>query len=81
MYQLVTRQDCTYCEQAKSLLAEKSMIFEEIQIGRDITRDEVLAKYPGLKTLPIVIKNDVVLGGWAELLDDMYPPLETRNDG
>lgn len=81
MYTLVTRADCLYCNQAKALLSEKNLAFDEMQIGKDITREEVLERYPGQKVVPIVIKDGVVLGSWSELLDDIYPPLETRDDG
>lgn len=81
MIELITRESCLYCNQAKSLLAEKDMVFKETQIGRDISREEVLQLYPGFKVLPIVVIDNQPIGSWAELLDYVFPPLEVRQDG
>lgn len=66
---LITREGCSFCVKGKKVLKEADMIYTEIQIGKDTTRDEVLAKYPLAKLLPIFILNDAYMGSYDELYD------------
>jgi glutaredoxin len=70
---LITRKDCLYCNQAKSVLQENSVEYEELIIGETITRDEVIAKYPDQKLLPIVVVDGNAIGTYGELLDYLFP--------
>lgn len=72
---LITRDDCFYCASAKSILTINEKTYTEHRIGVDMTRDDVLRLYPDYHVLPIVIVDDVVLGGYEDLLDYLYPPL------
>ena len=74
-YTLITRDDCPYCTQAKTLLADNEISYSELKIGVDLTRDDVLTNYPDQNVLPIVIHEEEVLGGYLDLLDHMFPPL------
>jgi len=80
MIELITREGCFYCSQAKDLLVEKNIPFTETKIGIDIDRDTVIDKYPNQKVLPIVIENDKVIGSWADLLDYVFPPMKDENN-
>lgn len=75
--ELITREDCTYCEQAKKLLKERNLEYTELHLGLDILREDVKEKYPSQKLLPVVLIDDELLGGYIELLDYLNPPLET----
>jgi glutaredoxin len=66
---LITRDECTYCDNAKALLKMNNIKFTEYYMGLDYTREEVLEKYPTQKTLPIVLINDELIGGYTELFD------------
>jgi len=68
---LITRDECTYCDNAKALLIMNNIKFTEYHMGLDYTREEVLEKYPTQKTLPIVLINDELIGGYTELFDRM----------
>lgn len=67
MYTIYTKDNCTYCEQAKSLLASMNIPFVAFKLGEDITRDELLTKFPGARTMPQIMKDDQVIGGFLEL--------------
>lgn len=60
---------CPFCERAKDLLASREIEHELIEIGVDISRDEVKEKYPQAKTVPVVVINDRYIGGFTELKD------------
>lgn len=36
-------------------------------IDHDITREEVIEKFPNRKVLPIILVDDVVVGGYTDL--------------
>lgn len=76
-FRLITRENCAYCIKAKSLLEDHGHDFEELEIGVDILRDDVLEQYPTQTMLPIVLINGELEGGYVDLLDYLNPPLET----
>ena len=51
------------------VLKMNNIKFTEYHMGLDYTREEVLEKYPTQKTLPIVLINDELIGGYTELFD------------
>lgn len=67
MYTLYTKDNCSHCDQAKNLLRAAGLPFETIKLGEDITREELLAKIPTARTMPQVLKDEVPIGGYAEL--------------
>lgn len=77
---LISREGCSYCTKAKNALKERSIEFTEKEIGKDITREEVLTQYPEAKNLPIFLKNDRYVGGYTELVDHIVEIMENRHD-
>ena len=67
MFTLYTKDNCTYCDQAKSLLQQKGLPFQTLKLGADITREELLAKIPTARTMPQILKDGQVIGGYTEL--------------
>ncbi len=75
-----SKPNCTYCEMSKSLLSSKGLVFEEriMDVGQPkldgkvyVTRDEVLAAFPGARTMPQIMaiqgSMSSPVGGHAEL--------------
>ena len=79
MIKLITREECSYCDQAKTLLKQHNLEYSELQIGKDIEREMVLEQYPGYKVLQIVVVDNKPIGGYNELLDYIFPPLKLEN--
>lgn len=65
--QLITREECNYCDNAKVLLSNEGFSFTEKLIGHDIDREEVLENYPGQKMLPVVVIDGKCIGGFDQL--------------
>jgi len=42
--------------------------YNESKIGRDITRDEFMEQFPNVRTVPYIIVNEEVTGGYDVLL-------------
>ena len=69
-YTIYSRNVCSYCVAAKSLLASKNLDFIEKNI--DQSQDffkEMRQLAPNMRTVPVVFKNNELIGGYAELLD------------
>ena len=56
---LYTKPQCPVCEQAKQLLKEYNQPYTEHVIGQDITREQVIEKFPWVKVAPIIFYNGV----------------------
>ncbi len=62
-----TSSFCGYCIAAKSLLSKKGVPFEEINLSTSPElRDDVTKKWQW-RTLPLIIINDKLIGGFREL--------------
>ena len=62
-----SKYHCPYCDQAKALLQQKGIEFEEKKIGDGYTREELLEAVPGARTVPQIFLDDKLIGGFTEL--------------
>ena len=62
-----SRYHCPYCDQAKALLTSKGIQFEERKIGDGYTKEELLEAIPTARTVPQIILNGQLIGGFTEL--------------
>ena len=56
---LYTKPSCHICESVKQLLSTHNVTYQEIVIGRDISRQEVIEKFPQARIAPIIIVNGI----------------------
>ena len=62
-----SKYNCPYCDQAKALLKQRDVRFEERKIGDGYTREELLEAVPTARTVPQIIINGNLIGGFTEL--------------
>jgi glutaredoxin 3 len=62
-----SRYNCPQCEQAKSLLKQKGIQFEERKIGDGWMKEELLEAVPTAKSVPQIFMNEEYVGGLTEL--------------
>ena len=62
-----SRDQCTYCVQAKALLEARGIDYEERNIMQDWTREQLLAAVPTARTLPQIFLDNEYVGGFTEL--------------
>ena len=62
-----SKDTCAYCEMAKRLLNQNGLAFEEKKIGYDYTKEDLLNEIPNARTVPQIIIDDKVIGGYNEL--------------
>ena len=62
-----SKNQCPYCVQAKNLLESKGIEYEERNINRGYTREQLLEAVPGARTVPQIFLDDKLIGGFTEL--------------
>lgn len=62
-----SKYNCPYCDQAKALLKQRDVRFEEKKIGDGYTKEELLEAVPNARTVPQIIINGNLIGGFTEL--------------
>lgn len=68
MILVYTKDNCPYCVKAKALLKAQNMEYTEVRIGSDITRDEFLETFPNARTVPQIVFNGELVGGYDDLV-------------
>lgn len=62
-----SKNQCTYCDQAKALLQKQGIEFEERKIGNGWTREDLLEAVPSARTVPQIFLDGKLIGGYTEL--------------
>lgn len=62
-----SKNQCTFCDQAKKLLKENNIEFEERKIGDDWTKEQLLEAVPNARTVPQIFLDEKHIGGFTEL--------------
>ena len=62
-----SKDNCPYCVQAKALLNQKGIEFEERKIGDGWTKEQLLEAVPNARTVPQIFLDGELVGGFTEL--------------
>jgi len=62
-----SKDNCTFCDQAKALLEQRNIAYEERKIGYGFTREDLLEAVPSARTVPQIFVNNNHVGGFTEL--------------
>jgi glutaredoxin 3 len=62
-----SKYHCPYCDQAKALLTQKGIEFEEKKIGDGFTKEDLLEAVPTARTVPQIFLDGELVGGFTEL--------------
>ena len=66
--EIYTKNVCPYCTLAKRLLESKGLTWEEINLSTNPERtDEMLERCGGRMTVPEILINDKLIGGFDDL--------------
>lgn len=64
---IYTKSNCTYCVKAKTLFSIKGIEYTETVIGEDIQREDFVALFPDVKTVPLIYIDGERIGGYDDL--------------
>ena len=62
-----SKNACPFCDQAKGLLKIKGIEFEERNVSKDWTKEQLLEAVPNARTVPQIFLDDKLIGGFTEL--------------
>lgn len=62
-----SKYHCPYCDQAKALLTQKGIKFEEKKVGDGFTKEDLLEAVPTARTVPQIFLDGNLIGGFTEL--------------
>lgn len=62
-----SKDNCAFCDQAKALLEQRNIAYEEKKIGHGYTREDLLEAVPTARTVPQIFVNKNYVGGFTEL--------------
>ena len=62
-----SKYHCPFCDQAKALLEQRGIPYEERKIGDGYTREDLLEAIPTARTVPQIYLGDQYIGGFNEL--------------
>lgn len=64
-----SKDNCIYCTKAKNILNSKNIPFEERNISKDWTKEDLLRDVPNAKTVPQIFLWDKYIGGYDSLME------------
>lgn len=67
--EIITQPNCSFCVAAKNFLRMKNMDYVEKKVGVDLTKEDILNKFPGVRTVPIISIDEKFIGGYTDLVD------------
>jgi glutaredoxin 3 len=62
-----SKDACPFCVQAKALLESRGIEFEERNVNKAWTKEQLLEAVPTARTLPQIFLDDTYIGGFTEL--------------
>lgn len=57
MITIYTKDNCPSCVNMKATLDRNGAEYVEVNIGKDITREEFMEKFPGVRTVPHLVNS------------------------
>jgi glutaredoxin 3 len=65
--EIYSKNNCSFCEQAKKMLRLHNKEFVEYKLDEDFTREILLSKFPEAKTFPVIVLDGFNIGGFDQL--------------
>lgn len=62
-----SKNNCVQCEQAKAILINNGIDFEERKIGTSWTKEDLLSIVPNARSVPQIFIDNFYVGGLVEL--------------
>jgi glutaredoxin len=62
-----SKDACPFCVQAKALLESRGIEFEERNVSKNWTKEQLLEAVPTARTLPQIVLDEQYIGGFTEL--------------
>ena len=67
MIVIYSKDQCVFCDKARTLLKLRAKEFVEYKLGKDFDRDTILEMFPDARTFPIITLDKKFIGGYNDL--------------
>jgi len=67
MITIYGKPQCPFCEKAKNLCEQKGYEYTYKILGKDYQINELLETFPGAKTVPQIMIDGEIIGGYSQL--------------
>jgi len=67
MYTVYSKENCPHCVRAITLLEVRGELFKVLKLGEDVDLDDFKRDNPSVRSMPYILFNDEVIGGYDEL--------------
>jgi glutaredoxin len=75
-----SKNHCPYCDKAKALLSQKGIDYDEKKVGDGYSIEDLLKDVPLAKTVPQIVLDGKVIGGYVELKKYFEQENQTQNN-
>lgn len=65
MFEIYGKNNCVWCDRAKSLLSSKGLPFKYLELGKDFDLEELYEAFGSVKTLPQISHDFGGYTGWG----------------
>jgi glutaredoxin 3 len=65
--EIYSKDNCSFCNQAKTILKNLGKGFIEYKLNEDFTREILLSKFPEAKSYPVIVIDGFNIGGFEQL--------------
>lgn len=76
-----SKNDCPYCVRAKALLTAKGMVYNEVNVGEDIMKEDFVSLFPNVQTVPFILIDGKEVGGYVALVEYFNNQKEFLTEG
>jgi glutaredoxin len=66
---LFTKDNCSFCDKAKTLLRMNNIPFSEHKLGKEFSKEWLMETYPTASTFPVVVVDGFYIGGYSALTE------------
>ena len=67
MIEISSKPNCIFCEKAEKLCQIKELEYKKYMLDVDVSREELITKFPEARTFPQITKDDQYIGGYTVL--------------
>ena len=72
IYTVYSKKNCSFCDRAVVLLEDLNLQVVVKKIDEDIKHfTEMREKAPSMRTMPVIFKNNQLIGGYSDLIDSL----------
>lgn len=79
--QIYSQATCTHCLALKTTLRQHNVPFDDFIIGKDISRDDTLVKFPNAQRVPIVVINGTWVHDYAPAVSQYIAEIQKQPNG